>query len=146
MKRWFLTGVWWFSHILVVACGASGGLEAPEAEFRVTYTSPEESQVILERRPQLYVVFSRPLDASTVSTDTVSLQSEFGEDVRGSVSVRANQATQKSCAHRHRKWFRAMKTKRRSTKRPIADHRNTPSLVGRSFRRTCEFRLQMVLT
>ena len=87
MKRWLSTGVWCFSHILLVACGASGGLEATEAEFRVTYTSPEESQVILERRPQLYVVFSRLLDASTVSTDTVSLQSEFGEDVRGSVSV-----------------------------------------------------------
>jgi hypothetical protein len=58
-----------------------------QSTFGIATTSPEEGTTVSDRRPRLHVVFSRPLDSTTVSSETVSLWSKLGERVRGTASV-----------------------------------------------------------
>jgi hypothetical protein len=73
---------------VVAGCAESRTTTAASGPFAVQSTLPEQNGIRDDPRPTLYVSFSRPVLLSSLGPASLTLMSEFGEQIRGATNVR----------------------------------------------------------
>ncbi|MEM9731734.1 MAG: Ig-like domain-containing protein, partial [Myxococcota bacterium] len=80
---------WWVAMALAIAACADDGA----APLQVETTEPLDLAVEVSPDAEVTLTFSEPLDASTVTTDTVEVRHEGGTTMGGSWRVEGSTAT-----------------------------------------------------